>query len=442
MGRWGVRLLCGGSAVWALAGCGAERQVFAHYMVCIPTFGARSGLAEYQEEIRAAQAAGIDGFALNCGGWSVREPHYKRRAQLIYQAAKDLGTGFKLLISADYATGLTSEETRDMVESFRGHPNQFRLDGKPVLSTFGGGRAQREFVARTFTGTNAIVYVPFYYPVPAAEMPNREQAAQVFRDHPGLDGFFHFGAAGTPEQIVESNRLLASVWLGGGKIFMAGITPYYRGLGGNYRVYESRGFEGYVRQWEGAIRDRATWVELVTWNDWGEASYLAPFGPPAETRHWNGHWGEMLSHEAFLRLSRYYIAWYKRGTPPPIRVDTLYYAYRTHPKTAAGRLQPREAASATGYPAHAETLFDSVFVTLFLAAPARLTITSGEYSQAFSFDTGVRHVGMPFVPGRQRFALTRGEKTIIDKTGELEISADDTGGNFNLFAGWAEAPTP
>ena len=103
-------MLCGGSAVWALAGCGAERQVFAHYMVCIPTFGARSGLAEYQEEIRAAQAAGIDGFALNCGGWSVREPHYKRRAQLIYQAAKDLGTGNEQKVTITASTNMSKEE--------------------------------------------------------------------------------------------------------------------------------------------------------------------------------------------------------------------------------------------------------------------------------------------------------------------------------------------
>jgi hypothetical protein len=42
------------------------RKVFAHYMVCIPTYGGSSTVADYQREIRAAQEAGIDGFALNC----------------------------------------------------------------------------------------------------------------------------------------------------------------------------------------------------------------------------------------------------------------------------------------------------------------------------------------------------------------------------------------
>jgi hypothetical protein len=416
----------------------SPRKVFAHYMVCIPTYGGASKVEDYQREIRAAQAAGIDGFALNCGGWTVREPHYKKRTLLIYQAAKELGTDFKLFISADYASGLTSDETHDMVESFRDHPNQFRYDGKPVLSTFGGKREQTDFIRREFQGARAIVYVPFYYPHPAAEMPNQAQAEQVFREQPELDGFFHFGAAGTPAQIATSNHLLARTWLGAGKLFMAGITPYYRGLGGNYRVFESHGFEGLAQQWEGAIHDQATWVEIVTWNDWGEASYVAPFGAPAETRHWDNHWGPMLSHAAFLDASRYYITWYKTGILPKIEEDALYYAYRLHPKNVPGLQKPGDPDRKTALPAGADKLLDDVFVTLFLTAPAQLTIHSGSTAQTFAVPAGVQHRSMPFAPGPQRFVLTRGGATLIDKTGEQEISATDAWGNFNLFAGEAK----
>ncbi len=409
------------------------RKVFAHYMVCIPTYGGDSKIADYQREIRAAQAAGIDGFALNCGGWTLKEPHYKKRAQLLYQAAQELGTDFELFISADYASGLTPDETRDMVESFRSHPNQFRYKGKPVLSTFGGKRAQTEFVRQEFVGERAICYVPFYYPTPAAEMPKQAQVDQVFRDHgDGLDGFFHFGAAGTSEQIAESNRLLAQKWLGAGKLFMAGITPYYRGLGGNYRAYDSRGLEGLAKQWEGAIQDGATWVELVTWNDWGEASYLAPFGSAYDTALWKGHWGPMLSHAALLSASRYYIEWYKSGKRPEIREDSLCYAYRLHPKTAS--LDGKR-------PGGADKLADDVFVSLFLTAPARLSIRSGASEKAMDVPAGVTHVSAPLAAGPQRFVLTRGGEAVIDKTGEQEVSASDAWGNYNLFAGEAKPLT-
>jgi len=188
------------------------RRVFAHYMVCIPTYGGSSKIEDYQREIRAAQAAGLDGFALNCGGWTRREPHYKQRTLLLYQAAQELGTDFQLFISADYATGLTSEETRDMVETFRHHPNQFRHDGKPVLSTFAGGCPQTEFVRGEFVGDRAIVYVPFYYPEPAAEMPKQAQVDQVFRDHNPLDGFSTLAPPARPRRSPRATVC----WRGGG----------------------------------------------------------------------------------------------------------------------------------------------------------------------------------------------------------------------------------
>ncbi len=290
--------------------------VFAHYMVAIPTYGGDSKVEDYMREIQAAQSRGIDGFALNCGGWTANEPHYKRRTQLIYEAAKRLNSGFKLFISADYCCGLSLAETQDMLTSFADHPNQFRYRGKPLLSTFAGegadnqhGREVCEFLDKLGGDKGRpCVYVPYYYPRPnITEHPGPEHVKQVMRDFPGLDGFFYFGAAGTSEQLAAANRACAQGWLGAGKLFMACATPYYRGLGGNYRCYETGGFEGFAKQFVGAIEDNATWIEIVTWNDWGEASYVAPYGDPADTKLWDGHWGTMLSHVAYLDAMRYYI---------------------------------------------------------------------------------------------------------------------------------------
>jgi len=77
-----------------------KHYVFAHYMVCFAPYGER--VEDYKREIQLAQAAGIDGFALNCGAWH-NEPHYPRRTKAIYRAAHELGTGFKLFFSVDFA---------------------------------------------------------------------------------------------------------------------------------------------------------------------------------------------------------------------------------------------------------------------------------------------------------------------------------------------------
>jgi hypothetical protein len=415
----------------------SPKLVFAHYMVCIPTHGGGSKVADYQKEIREAQARGIDGFALNCGGWTAREPHYKARTLLIYQAAKELGTGFRIFISADYATGLTLDETRDMIETFRGHPNQFRWQGKPVLSTFGGGRRITEFVkGPEFQGDRAVFFVPFYYPTPAAETPNRKQAEQVLRDNPELDGFFHFGAAGTPEKISASNRILGEVWHQAGKLFMCPVTPYYRGFGGNYRAYECRGFEGMAKQWQSAIETNADWVEIVTWNDWGEASYLSPVGPPAETEFYGGHWGPMLSHQGFLDLCPYYIQWYKTGKRPEISKDQLFYAYQLHPRRVQGIIKPGKEDK--GRPRGADQLADRVFATVLLTAPAQVTLSVGDQSETFALEAGLHHLSIPMATGTPTFTVRRAGKTIIEKAGEQSISEANAWADFNVFAGSAE----
>lgn len=422
------------------------RKVFAHYMVCIPTAGGGATIEDYKREILEAQKRGIDGFALNCGGWSLREPHYKARTLLIYEAAKQLGTGFLLMISADYATGLTFEETRDMVATFRDHPNQFRWDGKPVLSTFAGEGADnshgKELIAFLDTefpdaeGGRNVVFVPYFYPRPnITEQPRQSHADQVFDTFPGLDGFFYFGAAGNGEELARCNALLADKWVGAGKIFMASVTPFYRGFGGNYRVYETRGFQGMALEWEAAIQHNATWVEIVTWNDWGEASYVAPFGEPGDTEHWGGHWGPMLNHVAYLDASRYYIDWYKTGSPPQINRDQVFYCYRLHPKSVEGRIKPN--AEEKGKPSRADALRDSVFVTCFLKASATLTVYSGDTRARFDLAAGVHHLETPAALGEQRFVLERDGQVLLDKTGEHAIS-EDAWSNFNTFTGSAQ----
>ncbi len=421
------------------------KQVFAHYMVCCPAAGGDATVEDFAREIKAAQARGIDGFALNCGGWSLKEPHYKARALLMYEAARQLGTGFKLMISADYATALTLEETRDMIATFQDHPNQFRWDGKPVLSTFAGegadntaGQRLLDFLNQEFPdgqGGRNVVLVPYFYPRPnITEIPQQEHVDQVFDTFPGLDGYFYFGAAGTGPALAGANALLADKWVGEGRIFMAGVTPFYRGLGGNYRVYETCGFQAMAEEWQAAIEHDATWVEIVTWNDWGECSYVAPFGEPADTDLWGGHWGPMPSHTAYLDASSYYIEWFKTGSPPPITRDEVCYFYRPHPKVSPGRVKANEEA--LGRPGGADSLRDSLFVTCFLTAPARLVVHSGETSASFELEAGVHHVETPFASGAQRFVLERDGETILDKTGEHEI-VEDAWANFNYFGGSA-----
>ncbi|WP_442890105.1 endo-1,3-alpha-glucanase family glycosylhydrolase [Congregicoccus parvus] len=410
------------------------RRVFAHYMVCCPTAGGDATVDDFAREIVAAQSRGIDGFALNLGGWS-REPHYKDKLAAIYAAAATLDSGFLLFPSADFCCGLSDDDVIDLMESVYDHPNQFRFDGRPLLSSFSGGENLGAIAARLASAGRPVSLVPYVFPLPPVEHPRGRQIEDVAARIPTADGFFFFAGPGTPAQHVETNARLAHQWLGAGKVYMAGITPWYRGLGGNYRVYEGLGYEGTAAQWENAIRLRIPWVQIVTWNDWGEASYIAPFGPPESTDLWSGHWGPTPSHEGWLDASRHYIEWFKTGAPPVIRRDEIFYTYRTHSKHARGLVKPGGPDS--DRPAGASSLVDSIFVTAHLTAPARLVVSCGERSTAFALAGGVHHVRAPLDEGTPRFRLERDGEVVIDKTGEHAISSRDAWTNFNPFAGSA-----
>lgn len=416
------------------------KKVFAHYMVCCPTAGGTSSVEDFKQEIREAQSRGIDGFVLNSGDWA--KENYRSRVIQMYEAARQLGTGFQLLISMDYCCGNSLQDTRDAFELVKNHPNQFRYDGKPVLSTYGGesrdpktGQQKIELVKRL-----GGVFVPFFFPTSYAEHITLTDLDQLSRDYSAIDGYFYFGAAGVGDTISRANRLHANHWLPKGKIFMAGISPYYRSFG---RLYETQGFKSMAQEWEGAIRDHATWVQIVTWNDWVEKTYVAPFGSIAQTKIWEGTddgFGPVnYSHVAYLDASRYYIDWFKTGVQPPITKDRLFYFYRPEPKSAVGQhLTRSEIERGVQNIQGVVALQDKLFVTTFLTAPAKLTIYSGRKVQTFDLPTGIQHLDTPYELGQQRFVLQRDGKVLIDKVGEFEVKDRAGISRYNYFAGSAE----
>ena len=115
----------------------------------------------------------------------------------------------------------------------------------------------------------------------------------------------------------------------------------------------------------------------------------------------------------------------------------MFYFYRLHPAGLAVTVNAADERKGNGRPARADTLLDHVFVTTFLTAPARLTLHSGATQRSFDLSAGVQHVSMPFASGAQRFVLQRAGKTLLDKTGEHEITATDGSSRFNYFAGSA-----
>ncbi len=132
---------------FASANAQAQRKVFAHYLVTNqdyqgdtdPTQEAK--ITAYEREIRQAQAAGIDGFALDAGGW-LNQTYYIRYSAQMFEAAARLNNGFKLMSSADMCCGNGVNDVEDMMRRFANDTRYsevyFKHNGAFVLTTFAG----------------------------------------------------------------------------------------------------------------------------------------------------------------------------------------------------------------------------------------------------------------------------------------------------------------
>ena len=425
-----------GDAAGKAAASQPRKRVFAHYMVAWPRGGANAGIADYIAEFRDAQQRGIDGFALNCGGWNRSEPLYRARVLTMYRAAELFGNGFRRFVSAD---GKAQEEFDDIVRTTAGLPAQLMVDGKPVVSAYalGGKDAARCEALIGHVRSLGAYFVPHFVPSTGEAEIGDAVAGEVARRCHAAHGYFYFGAAGAPASLARSTGCLARALRPDGHLLMAPVTPCYRGLasGTNYRAFETDGFSGMATEWLAAIRANVDWVRIVTWNDWAESTYVAPIGSKTRAQVYSPRFGALLSHSAYLDASRYFIEWFKRGTAPVITQDGFYYFYRLHPVGASAIAGMGVLAGHLTSPRTGSPLTGLIHITTFLTAPATLTIVQGGSRGSRALPAGVSEVAVPAMPGAPRFTLVRDHTVLADKTGDEPIRTLDFSGAFNYFSG-------
>ena len=395
-----------------------EKLVFAHYMTCF-----FDTVEAYEYEIALAQRNGIDGFALNCGEWL--GSRYVDAAERMYQAAKNLNSGFKLFISVD-AAGIRDfkKNIPDIVKRFYKHPNQFRHKGVPVLSTF-SGKAVRyvEPLNKLKKEGFSVVFVPNFQSFHRYSMRHSsEQITKLLSKNSILDGFFNFAVDDSINGIIQSNANGAKAAVMTDKIYMAGNSPAYNSP--NLRDFQlGRGYGGI---WEGIIRDGAPWVELTTWNDYQEDSHMAP-------RTFHQMSKDVQDHdETYLQLTEYYAKWYKTGKAPLIKQDKLFYNYRrrTTDQRKAWEYKGKKATEPTRVDItrdvkKVDQIHDDaqnkVYVTIFLTDDAILEVSIDGKQKKFAVKKGVSTVDVPLTPGVPQFKLLRNNKELLNISGRRSI---------------------
>ncbi|ORX34643.1 glycosyl hydrolase family 71-domain-containing protein [Kockovaella imperatae] len=407
-----------------------DHQVFAHFMVGNTYPYDQS---KWAADVAAAAAQGIDGFALNMGSDSWQPPQVTNA----YAAAEAAGN-FKLFLSLDM-TSLSCSSASDaqdlvnLVKTYASSSAQAKFEGQVLVSTFAGSDCtfgsgssnawQTQFVdALTQDGVD-IFFVPSIFSDPS-----------TFASTSWLDGELNWNSGwpmGGQDLTTASDVQYMSAL--GSKAYMPAISPFFfTHFGANSWnknwLYRSDDWL-YATRWEQVIsmRSQVKMTEILTWNDYGESSYIGPIDGALPAN--SGQWVNGFDHTVLSTLTQYYSTAFKTGSYPDITKDQVLLWQRPH---AADANCPNDPA---GKPAGTENTDDNLYAIALMTAPGSVTLTAGSTSQTFQVPAGLNKLKIPSAPGAMGGSISRGGQVVasVESTG-FDWTLTPELYNYNYFA--------
>ncbi|KAK8014621.1 Mutanase [Apiospora arundinis] len=323
------------------------KAVFAHYMVGnVPSFSQ----ADWEKDIEIAQASGIDGFALNvAAGDTTNNPTSIQKA---FAAAEK--KNFKLFFSFDYEGwgAWNAGDVTNYIKQYKTSSAYFLRNGQPLVSTFEGVKNTGDWPGIK-SATNAF-FIPDYSSKGA-----KDAAAQ-----PGIDGLFSWDA--WPEGAHDKSSQVDKDYVSalGGKPYMMPVSPWFFTNLPKYNKNRLwRGDDLWYDRWQQVLDVNPEYVEIVTWNDYGESHYIGPLYPQQYPVFEYGgapyNYVADMPHDGWRAFLPYIIQKYKTGSAS-IAKEGLVSWYRT---------QPGKACDTGGT--------DKIFFSALLNSAADVTVSVG-----------------------------------------------------------------
>ncbi|KAJ1548344.1 hypothetical protein HK405_003599 [Cladochytrium tenue] len=392
----------------------------------------------WASDIALASSYGIDGFALNVGSDSWQPA----RVADAFAAAEASGASFKLFLSLDMsvlpcASAADAASLVALVQTHAASAAHATYSGKTLVSTFDGGSCafgtgssaawQSLFVDALSSAGVDIFFVPAFFTDPA-----------TFAGNTYMNGVFNWNSAWPMGDYDIEASTADATYTGGlssSQVYMAAVSPFFFTHFGadtfnkNW-IYRSDDWL-YCARWEAVVAMRGTvnMVEIVTWNDYGESSYIGPIEGAMPTG--SDAWVDGFPHDGFAALTKYYAAAFKTGTYPTVTSDTLVLWSRPHPKDAVA------SADAVGRPTNADYSDDNLYVAVLASASADVTLASGGGSATYAVSQGLTKLKLGSSAGAISATLARGGATVAtyDSTANFQYTDSPAAYNFNYFVG-------
>ncbi|KAL4883378.1 glycoside hydrolase [Aspergillus karnatakaensis] len=263
-----------------LPACVDAKAVFAHFMMSNTK---NYTLTTWKTDIQAAQESSIDAFVLNLGfEWlnhtSTNPSPYPVQLTDAFAAAEQLD--FHLLFSFDFSAtnsrGTWSNDAIvDLITEFTPRQAYFRHDGRPVVSTFEGFLVanswtgiKQEIKAHGGADVGEILLIPDWTSVGATRAAESEVT----------DGLMCWNAwpDGTHPMNTTEDELYIDL-LGDDKLYIMPVSPwFYTNLAQFEKNWVWRGGDLWYERWQQVLEVNPDFVEIITWNDYGESHYIGP----------------------------------------------------------------------------------------------------------------------------------------------------------------------
>ncbi|KAB8261806.1 glycosyl hydrolase family 71-domain-containing protein [Aspergillus pseudonomiae] len=419
-----------------LAGTSHGKAVFAHFM--IGNTGNYTG-SDFDDDIAKAKEAHIDAFALNMAN---DDPVNDAAVSIFFEQAEK--HGFQLFFSFDYAGNgpWKMSDVINMINNYGGKASYYHYEGKPLVSTFEGPANSDDWlVIKQSTGC---FFVPDWSSLgakPAIELGT-------------ADGLFNWAA--WPWGGQEMNTYVDASYteyLDGLPYMMPASPWFYTNLPGYKKNWLWRGDNLWYDRWQEIWYLKPPFVQIISWNDYGESHYIGPLRDYAMEAFDIGrapyNYVEDMPHDGWRLFLPFLIDTYKYGKAT-INKEGLTVWHRPQPASAcnSGGTSGNTASQLQIEFHPTEIVQDHIFFSALLSAPATITVSIGGVSQEASWTwqpdggVGIYHGSVPFGSslGDVVVTLSRSGKQIAQVRGS-SISTDCVKGltNWNAWVGSSSA---
>ncbi|CAG8428415.1 unnamed protein product [Penicillium salamii] len=419
----------------------------------------RQSSTDYDDDMKRARDLGIDAFALNFGSDSYAD------TQLGYAYESAAKNDMKVFLSFDFNWYNTEQASSigSKIKRFSGLSAQLKIENRVFVSSFAGDGVDIHAV-QTAAGEK-LFFAPNFHP--GAGNFDRIQGALnwIAWENDGNNK-----APTSAHNVTVSDGDRSYMQALSGKSYIAPVSAWFSThFGGEVSYSKNWVFPSdllWYNRWREILDLRPRFIEIITWNDYGESHYIGPLSSlhtddgaskwvmdmlvtkNTESSHRNIDTG-IRPHNGWLEMARPFIAAYKANASSAedfIGDEKLIYWYRPTPKsvncdatdtTMQGNPNNSSGNFFRGRPNGADSMEDSIFVVSLLKSAAGLNVQSGNKSQEIQVSAGINAYSVPMGVGEQKFTLTRGGKLILSGTSLKEISENCVCGiyNFNAYVG-------